>query len=204
MLATSPKLYVVSTLQDRARQGVNVRILLASPKVAEKFRGATIMPISQEAISGWIQNAKGYPKMEIRIAHLPEDMMFATSWLADGKLLRIDIYDPSKQRSLEGVMIEVESPYGLQLNLVDIFQARFNEAWERAEPTNILAKLKWWLARGWQWWAFLASIIIAGLMIKNPLWSGLAVSVAATFLANAVVSSWPIILSFIRRKLLNV
>ncbi len=204
MLATSPKLYVVSILQDRAHQGVNVRILLASPKVAAKFRGATIKTISQEAISGWIQNAKGYPRMEVRIAHLPEDMLFATSWLADGKLLRFDIYDPSKQRSLEGVMIEVQSPYGLQLNLVDLFQARFNEAWERAEPTTILAKLKWWLGRGWQWWAFLAAIIIAGLLIKNPLWSGLAISVAATFLVNAIVSSWPTLLSFIRRKLLGV
>lgn len=200
MLATSPHLSVVSTLQERARQGVHIRILLGSPDVAERLRGATIAKKSHESIDGWIRNARGIPRMEVRIAHSVEDMLLATSWTLDGHLLRFDIYDPSKQRSLEGVMIEVETYAGLNLNIVQLFQAHFNAAWKRAEPTHFWGKIQWRFGRGWQWWAFIAFTIIAFIVNKNPIWSGIAISVAATFFVNALVTSWPTIRSYIRRK----
>jgi len=203
MLATSPNLSVVSILRERARRGVHVRILLGSPNVAERLRGATVAKKSRESIDGWIHNAKGIPRMEVRIAHSVEDMLFATSWTVDGHLLRFDIYDPAKQRSLEGVMVEIISPVGLNLNIIQLFQTHFDEAWKHAEPTHLWGKIHWRFGRGWQWWAFAASTIIAFVLSKNTIWSGIAISVAATFFVNALVTSWPTIRSSIRRQFVD-
>lgn len=200
MLATSPNLSAVKILQERARRGVRVRILLASPEVAAKFRGEPVAAKAREAIEGWTKNARGIPQMEIRIVHSPADMRFATSWTLDGRLLRFDIYDPFRQRSLEGYMIEVESPPGFDLNLITLFQANFDEAWNRAQPIHIPGRVWWWFTRNWQWWAFGVTALIT-LMLGMSSWGGIAASVSATFLFNALVSSWPRIRPIIRRIL---
>jgi hypothetical protein len=200
MLATSPNLTAVSILQERARQGVHIRILLATPGVAAKLRGGPLAARAREAIEGWTKNARGIPQMEIRIAHHLEDMHFATSWTLDRRLLRFDIYDPSRQRSLEGVMIEVESPAGFDLNLVTLFQARFDVAWNRAQPIDVFGKVRWWVTSNWQWLAFGVTALVA-LSLGPSVWGGIAGSVAATFLFNALVSSWPAIRSLLRRIL---
>lgn len=204
MLVTAPYHSTVDILQERARRGVHVRILLASPKVAVKLRGGTVEDRAHEAIAGWKKIAQGIPKIEIRIAHIPEDMYFATSWTLDGRLLRFDIYDPSRQRSLGGYMIEVESPPGLEFNVVTLFQERFELAWNRAQPIHAPGGIRWFLKRHWQWAAFIASALIAialGTSLETPVWSEIVASVSATFLFNALVSSWPMIRFALRRRL---
>jgi hypothetical protein len=97
-------------------------------------------------------------------------------------------------------MIEVESPAGFDLNLVTLFQTCFDAAWNRAQPIHISGKVRWWLTSNWQWWAFgITSLITLGL--GTTVWGGIAASVSATFLVNALVSSWPAIRSVIRRML---
>jgi hypothetical protein len=201
MLATSPHSSVVEIIQERARKGAHVRILLASTEVAIKLRGETVAAKSQEAIKGWIKHAQNIPQMEIRIVHRPEDMYFATSWTLDEHLLRFDIYDPLMQRSLEGIMIEVVSPPGFHLNLITMFQACFNAAWNRAEPIHTFGKVRWWLVSNWQWWAFGVTAFIALLLGGTSVWGGIVGSVSATFLFNALVASWPRIRSAVRKIL---
>jgi len=198
MLATSPHLSSVPILQERARRGVHVRILLGAPEIVAKLRGQTFVAMARDSISGWAENARGIERMEVRVAHSFENMFIATSMSIDEHILRFDVYDPLRQRSLEGIMLEVESPVGLQFNLVSLFQIYFNDAWNQAEPVQRFGKVRWWLTRGWQWWAFILSTIIA-FMLSASFWGGIVGSVAATFLVNALVSSWPTIHSLIRR-----
>lgn len=204
MLVTAPYHSTADILKERAHRGVRVRILLASPKVAIKLRGGTVAVRAYEAIEGWTKIAQGIPNIEIRIAHIPEDMHFATSWTLDGRLLRFDIYDPSRQRSLGGYMIEVESPPGLELNLVTLFQERFELAWNRAQPIHTSGRTRWFLKKHWQWAAFMATALIAivlGASLQTPVWSEIVASVSATFLFNALIASWPTIRFAIRRRL---
>ncbi len=198
MLATSSRLSSVPILQERARQGVKVRILLGSERVVARIRGGAIRGVARDAITGWRNNAYDIPQMEVKVSHNVDDMSIATCMSIDGRTLRFDIYDPAKQRSLQGVMIEVKCPVGLQLNLVSVFQRLFDDAWDRAEPFHPLGRIWWWLSRGWQWFGFLIFTLLAFLP-ADLVWSGIFASAAATFLVNALVSSWPRIHSFARK-----
>lgn len=190
MLATSPRLSSVSILQERSQKGVHIRILLGSPKIVAILRGETMAAMAREAIIGWKENARQFPRMQIRVVHSVEDMLIATCMTIDRQLLRFDVYDPAKQRSLQGVMLEVESPVGLRLNLVGLFQERFESAWVRAQPIHALGRIGWWLGRGWQWWAFAVFTVLAFASAKTS-WSGIFASAAATFLVSALVAAWP-------------
>ena len=97
-------------------------------------------------------------------------------------------------------MIEVESPVGFDLNLVTLFQARFDVAWNRAHPIDAYGKVKWWVTSNWQWVAFGITALIA-LALGLSVWGSIAGSVSATFLFNAIVSSWPAVRSLLRRML---
>ncbi len=200
MLVTPPYPTTAAILQDRARRGVHVKLLLASPRVAAKIRGETVADRARRAISDWREKARGFPNMEIRMAHLPEDMYFATSWTLDRKLLRLDIYDPFRQRSLAGYMIEFDSRLGPDYNIVTLFQAHFDRAWNRAQPLHPLGNGWWWVKQNWQWVAFAITALIA-LPLGMSVWGGIVGSVAATFLFNALVTSWPMIRAAIRRSL---
>jgi hypothetical protein len=101
MLATTPNLSSVPIIQERARKGVRVRILLGSPELTTKLRGATMVRAAEDSIHGWSRHRQGHPKIEIRISSSAEDMEIASCMLIDRRLLRFDVYDPSKQRSLE-------------------------------------------------------------------------------------------------------
>src|SRR5208337_3373149 len=155
MLATSPKLSSVPILQERARKGVRILALLGSPKVVARLRGETTARMAREAISGWKENARGISNFEVRVSHHIEDLYVATWMLIDGHLLRIDIYDPIQQRSLEGIMVEVVSPDGQDLNIVGVFGEYFRRAWSRAQPVQGLGRVWWWIKKAWQWLACL-------------------------------------------------
>lgn len=198
MLVTPPYESTVPILQERARRGVHIRILLASTKVAKHIRGETAGEKAQNAIRAWQEIARGYPQIEIRITHQIDDMChLATSWTLDRRLLRYDFYDPKRQRSLAGYMIEFDSRTGLELNIISLFQARFDEAWTQAQPVNILG-IWWWLRSHWQWGAFVVTALIA-IPFGTSVWGGIIASVSATFLFNALVSSSSTIKTILRR-----
>ena len=200
MLATSPNLSSVPLLQERASKGVKVRILLGSSKLTGRLRGATMVGTSEESIQGWIRNAENHPQIRIRTSDSSDDMQTATCMLVDGRILRFDVYDLSHQRSLEGVMMEIESPGSLDLNIVKMFRIHFDRAWTNAKPATGLGEYLWYLQQGWRWYCL---IIFIGLMLlafragKTNL-AGIFSSVSATFLVNAFASSFESIRSFFR------
>jgi hypothetical protein len=198
MLITPPYHDTVSILQTRASHGVHVRILLASPQVAAKLRGKTFANKAERAIKEWKKIVQDYPHMEIRVSHRIEDMAhLATSWTLDRKLLRYDCYAPYHQRSLAGYLIEFDSRTEPELNIIHMFQACFDEAWKQAQSTSRLSGIWWKTRQNWQWGAGLATVLIA-IPLGTSIWGGIAVSIAATFWFNALISSWAMIRQLIR------
>jgi hypothetical protein len=198
MLVTPPYESTVSILQEQAHKGIHIRILLASPDVAKQIRGEVVVDKARKAIKDWQEVARGHPKIEIRVTHQVEDMChMATSWTLDRRILRYDFYDPKNQRSLAGYMIEFDSHIGASLNIVSLFQARFDEAWNHAQPLNMLG-LWWRLKKNWQWGAFVLTALIA-IPFGTSIWGGIIGSVSATFLFNALVSSSSMIKATIRK-----
>lgn len=204
MLVTAPYQETVLILQQRAARGVRVRILLASPQVAVKLREEALASKSKEVIKKWREVAQDYSHMEIRISHRVEDMYhLATSWTLDRKLLRYDFYVPPTQRSLAGYLIEFDSrtePELKGLNIVHLFQMRFDEAWKQARPTTPFLSIWWWIKQNWQWGAGFVAALLA-LLLGGSFWAGIMASISATFFFNALVSSWDMIRQAIRNWL---
>lgn len=190
---------VVPILQERAAHGVRVQILLAAPEVVIRLWGESMGSVAREAIVGWKDNARGYASFEVRICHSTAPMQLATCVGIDNRIARYDIYDASQQRTLEGVMIEVESPQGLNLNLVNLFHREFQDAWGRAEPPGLLGAVRWRLGRYWQWASAVLFLALTLASLEEPGISGIFGSIAATFLVNAAVSSREEILAWFRR-----
>lgn len=191
MLATSPRIDSVPIIQARARIGVRVRILLGSPEIVARLRGEPMAALARDAIDGWKRHASNIPSMEVRISDRVEDMLISTSMIIDGRLLRTDVYDPMRQRSLEGVMIEVESSTAYKLNLVSLVQQYFDDAWDRARPTGRFAKAGRLIIRGWQWWLCLAFSILTVIFTVSSTAGAIFGSIAATFFVNGLVASIP-------------
>lgn len=196
MLATSPKLSSVPILQERARKGVRILALLGSPKVVARIRGETAARIAREAISGWKENARGISNFKVRVSHHVEDTYIASWMLIDGKVLRIDIYDPIRQRSLEGFMVEVTSSVGQDLNIVVVFREYFWRAWGRAQPVEWRDRIWWWIRKAWQWLACLMFLALT-YIFRSTFLVGVFGSAAASFMISGLVSSWSSITSFL-------
>lgn len=199
MLATSPSLSSVPIIQERARKGVPVRIVLGAPELVSKIRGGPAAQIARAAIQGWVENARGVPNMEVRVSRNMDFVRICSCLTIDRRLLRFDVFDPMRQRSLEGVMIEVLSPDGHELNLIGVFQHCFDAIWEKSESTTFFGKLWSRLGSSWQWWCFIVFAVLSFLAVKRAVWSGIFASAAATFLVNALVSAWPRLHSYFRR-----
>jgi len=187
MLGTSPNLSSVPIIKERARRGVRVRILLGSPDVVMEYRGRAMRTVAEDAISGWSRHIEGIKQAELRISKSKEDMIIATCMSIDSRILRFDIYDPLQQRSLQGFLIEAESPPGFNLNLVDLFQRYFDSAWRAAQPIQFSGKVQWWVRRGWRW-AGVAIFSLLTVLTATSVWGLIFGSAAGTFLVNAVVS----------------
>src|SRR6266700_2791526 len=102
------------------------------------------------------------------------------------------------QRSLAGYMVQFESPHGLHLNVVTMFQAWFDAAWNRAQPIDTPGQLHWWFKRNWQWWVYIVTAVLA-IPFGNSVWGGIIGSVSATFLFNALVASWPMLREYLHK-----
>jgi hypothetical protein len=199
MLATTPDLSSVPLLQDRARNGVQVRILLGAPNVVVKLRGESMRQAAEDSIHGWKKNAREARNIHIRLAHSVDDMLIATCMSIDRRILRFDVYDPERQRSLEGIMLEVNPPNGLVFNLNKIFQKHFDDSWDRAEPLRWSGKIEWYLGKSWQ-------LLLVALFVGLAKWketdlvlSGFFISLAASFALNCLVFAWSFIRPFVRR-----
>jgi len=184
MLATTPTLSAVPLLKRRAELGVKVRILLGSEDLVAKCRGESNRKTAREAIEGWSQHCRSSRNMELRIATRERDAIIDTCTSIDGNILRWDFYDVMKQRSLQGVMLELQAPSGLNINLIQAFDERFDDAWAHSKPLGRMSILWWHLRRRWE---FVLAAVALFLI-----WPTSSVALAVTLLvgiASALVAA---------------
>lgn len=197
MLATSPKLSVVQTLKERAAAGVKVRILLAAPKIVAKLRGEPMREAAKESIAGWHSHSKSCSNFKVRVAQRFDHVIMASGMLIDDRVLRIDIYDPEKQRSLEGFMVEFENHEHLDHNLFRLLRNHFDEAWQIARPVGFFGAIVWFLRRQWNWSAGAVFAALA-MFFSGNVSLGIFASIAATFFVTAMIESWTDLRRWIR------
>jgi hypothetical protein len=186
MLATSPRLTSVDILRERAEAGVQVRVLVGSPQVVATLREETMRPIAEQFINEWSRNLAGLPCAELRVSDSVEDMWLASCMAIDRRIVRLDIYDPHVQRSLQGVMVELESPQGLNFNVVRVFTHLFNQAWDRARPLSGPRRILWLWRRAWKIWAGLLLAALALIPVPLNGWFELLIGIASGLLAAAL------------------
>ena len=136
MISTTPELKSVEILKKRAKNGVKVKLLIGNPDIISKYRGKANQSIYEKFIEKWSQETEGYEDIEIRIMSRLEDIEMGTCVLVDNKILRLDIYDPYNQRSLQGVVLECANEGGMNLNIIRTFKRQFDVAWSIARKNN--------------------------------------------------------------------
>ncbi|GAB3725823.1 hypothetical protein GCM10027598_43950 [Amycolatopsis oliviviridis] len=199
MLVTPPYEETVRALHERAEAGVKVRILLAAPTLAAKWRNETMRSIYNERITAWIREFHNSPTVEIRLSRTPEDMELATCFSVDGEIVRFDIYDPYRQRSLEGVMIEVASPQGMLPNFVRIFRRLFEEAWSNSVHVSPLARFLWLLRKQWKTWLAILFLVLAFIPAPVPHWSEILIGISCGIVAPLLIEEIPRMTRTIRK-----
>lgn len=147
MINTTPRLAQVADMQAVARTGVEVRLLLATPRLAAKIRGNAVRAEAKNRIEGWRQNANGIKNFHVKLTGRESDLWFASSACIDGRTVRLDIYDPVSQRSTQGVMVEVRSDSSSNLALA--FQQLFEDAWRRARDPGAFGFLMSFFRKAW-------------------------------------------------------
>ncbi|KFZ78782.1 hypothetical protein ED92_30570 [Amycolatopsis sp. MJM2582] len=199
MLVTPPYEETVRALRERAEAGVRIRILLAAPTLAVKWRSETMRSISRERITAWVREFRNHPTVEIRLSRTAEDMELATCFSVDGEIVRFDIYDPYRQRSLEGVMIEVAAPQGMLPNFVRIFLRLFEEAWSNSAHVSLPARLLWSLRKQWKAWLAVTFLLCAFIPAPIPHWSEILIGISCGIVAPLLVEGIPRMKKLVRK-----
>lgn len=187
MLVTSSQLASVEILRERAEAGVRIKILVGAPNVVAAMRGETMRPRAEQRIKEWVRKLGDLPTVEIRVSHDVEDMGLGSSMAIDGRIVRIDVYDPNRQRSLQGIMLELANPQGLDLNLVRIFLMLFSAAWNRARPVTWLGRIAWRLRATWKLWTGLLFAVLAFIPTGFQGWIELTAGIASAFLSTTLI-----------------
>ncbi len=73
--------------------------------------------------------------MVIRKYYNVEGAIIYSSMIIDRTLCRICVFDPEREKSSNGTIIEI-SKLGYNLNLIDIMLDTFNSIWLEAVPIN--------------------------------------------------------------------
>ncbi|MET8845750.1 hypothetical protein [Amycolatopsis sp. NPDC004625] len=200
MLVTAPYDDTVEVLRNRARAGVQVKILLAEPALAARIRSANVRSISAERIREWQRSFRDCPHAAVRLCRTAEDMELATCFSVDGRTVRFDVYDPYGQQSLEGVMLEVASPQGLTPNFVRLFVRLFDDAWSRSVSVSPLARAAQFLLRSWKLWFTIVALALAFLPVGIPHWSEILIGVSCGIGAPLIVEEGPKVGRMLRRR----
>lgn len=172
LFMTFPPAHAVSAMKDGAMRGVRVRILMADPHLAEKVRGGDAARIARTRIRAWRDVVRSIPRrehranFEVRLTRRAEDLAFASSFLTDGRRLRLVVYDNKTQRSTDGVMLEFRGDH--TTNLARMFGTWFDEAWSSARPVERREWPRWVLGRWWPVAIFAAvSIAACGVLLAG-------------------------------------
>lgn len=159
MLNTSPSDKVISILKKKAKEGVKIYILLADYEtVTKKIRSG-----KPDMTPNWVEQLKNIDNILIRKYYHIEDSIIYSSLVVDKTLCRICVFDPIKEKSSNGTMIEV-CKTNYDLNLVNIIVDTFNSIWIESVPVdeNIFSRL---IRRRESWILF--SIIVSLIIFFN-------------------------------------
>jgi hypothetical protein len=185
-LATPATLEPVSELESRARQGVRLRILLASPDVVSRIRGDSQRKRAHDSVRGWTDLTRDWPNTEVRVTKAPIDVLMSASCSFDETRAQLAVYDIWRQRSQESTLVEVYQ-IGSKLNLVQLFNQHFDTAWNRARPTSGRTRYLWWFSRlGWELVLFVSIACTALFLVRLPVLGNIAGGVAATALVTVM------------------
>jgi hypothetical protein len=164
MLGTPANLEFISDLEKRVRQGVHLKVLLASPQVMRTIRGAAQEGRATSSIDGWNKLANAWPNIEVRVTHRVDDMLLAASSGFDRSRVLFAVYDYLEQRSQQSTVIQVHH-HDLVPNLVRLFNDHFDSAWQRSQPPGVAGRVRWELnQRRWE----LAFVASAGMVALAP------------------------------------
>ena len=185
LLATPSNFEYAAELEDRARQGVRLHILLASPDVVAELRGESQRQRAEDSLRGWTSLTSGWPNTELRIMRNPaEATLAATSSFDDGRAL-LAVYDLRRQRSVDSAVLDVSQP-GYIPNVVDIYNRAFADAWGHSRPVRGPRLVLWWLEKmAWQM-TLLVSFLVASISSNSTL-VNVAAGIAGTALLTLAV-----------------
>lgn len=131
MLNTSPNQKVIEILKERASNGVKVKILLPDyEKVVSKIRCG-----KEDMTNKWVEQLAGTPNIEIRKYFKIEGAYIYSSLLIDKTFCRICVFDPVREKSSNGTLIEIHKN-GYDLNLIKMFIDKFNDIWFDSMPVT--------------------------------------------------------------------
>jgi hypothetical protein len=183
-LGTPSSIAIAEELRERARRGVQLRILVASPEVVAKLKGEAQRQRGVASVLGWSVATSDWPNTEVRIATRVDDMIMAASAAFDASRGVLAVFDASRQRAHESTVIDVRRP-GFELNLVVLFHRQFDEAWARAKPIDGIRRLWWRVSRlAWEI-GFVVALVVASLSAdQQPTVSNIAAGVAGTILVT--------------------
>jgi hypothetical protein len=211
MLATAPEaLGSLDVITSRAQRGVVVRILLGSPKLISRVRGGVVGESSKKNIKHWKNIVKKSKRIKVRVSNVSKDMIIGTCMSIDGRVLRLDVYDFMKQRSKEGIMLEASATDGRSLNIIEMFDIYFEQAWVRARPIDLIGSMLWYFSKNWHFILFFVfGISATAILYMFPLDMsksgilnlvfGILTSASGSFLVTGIVDSWEKIRGFLRR-----
>ena len=190
MLATSPDIAAVPILRDRARAGVKVRLLIGAPSTVASLRGGSASRLAEAAVAGWKRNVRGQPNMELRLISRIPDAYLAGSMVIDHRLARITVYDPHRERGMDGLMLEARSTPTRHVNLVWLYGEAFEAAWARSSPTSRAGRVRHEGTRLWPLWLAVITFGLSFVPIGSA-WAQLMYGISATALFLALVRLWP-------------
>lgn len=185
MFNTTSSLQQVELLKARADAGVKIRILYATPGLAASARGNAARATTKSRIKDWKKNISGRSNFQFRVTKHAEDLMLASSMCIDGRLLRLDSYDHTSQRSTQGVMLEFDS--STPLNITTLFTRHFEDAWRRARPIGFFGTLVWSVRSGWIYAVLVGLVVMAVLVHKrHPTLAAALIGVDLGYLTNKI------------------
>lgn len=125
VLTTEPYEDTVRVLRNAANKGVEVRILVANEKLAQAYKKIG----SVENL--WKEEFRNNKNIHIRVFE-DETVTELCSSVQVDNILRFDIYDPKRNRSLDGYLLEMRNGWKENINLIRWYEEKFDEAWDSA------------------------------------------------------------------------
>ncbi len=131
VLTTEPYDATVNALMQAADGGVKVQILVASDRISKEYKN------KRSVASQWQAKFYQHENVSIKIFDDESTLDLCSSVLIDEKILRLDIYDPRRVRSLSGQLIEICSETYENINLIRWFSGKFDAAWKNAYANRL-------------------------------------------------------------------